>query len=105
MSIEYANSIRSIMKLIPSRYNTVTNSEFLPIDYYNGNSFIISPIKYAWGSRHSDELALGHGFVLSHVNRVRSVEAVASAKALPTELGSRTLGNPRISKATWAIAK
>ena len=105
MSTEYADSIRPITKLIPSRYKTVTDSEFRLVDYYNGNSFAISPIQCVWGPLHTDELALGHRFGLSRVNRVRSVEAVASAKALPIELGSRILGNPRISKATWAIAK
>jgi hypothetical protein len=112
MSIEYADSIRPVTKLIPHQNNYVTNSVFRSVHYYNGNSFFISLIQlfgesFNLGTEllNSCELALGHRFIPSRLDRMRNVGDVASAGALPTELRSRILGNPRISRATWAIAK
>src|SRR5882672_10653950 len=113
MSIEYADSIWPVTKLIPRKYNYSANTVFRSVHYYNGNSFLISLIKLI-GEPFDPvvkqlcffgELAFGHRFVLSHLDRMRSVGDMASAEAVPTELGSRTLGNPRFSRTTWAIAK
>lgn len=111
MSIEYADSGWFITKLIPSRHYRVTKSDFQSVDYYNGNSFFISTIQLfgesfdqGTESLNSAQLAFGHRFVSSGLDRMRNVEDVASAEALPTELGSRTLSNPRISRATRAMS-
>jgi len=104
MSNEYADSIWPITKLIPRRYNYVTNSVIRPVHYYNGNSFLIPPIQYIWGAADSGGLVFEHSNATSRLNRMRNVEIVASAEALPTELRSRTLGTPRISMTTGTLA-
>jgi hypothetical protein len=46
MSYEHAGPNWHIANLIPRKYNYWTNSDFLTVHYYNGNSFRLFPFQH-----------------------------------------------------------